>query len=284
MTLHAALAFAGLLLLATTDARAQAPPQPVTIRGYAGEAMEPHITRDGRFLLFNNLNLPPTDTNLYYAERIDDVTFQFRGEIAGANTTSLEGTPTTDRLGNLYFVSLRSYARTASTIYRGRFLDGRVSGVELVSGVSRGVPGMVNFDVDVSQDGEVLYFVDSRFRFGRPKWAHLVVAARRGEGFQRDPDSDRLLRDVNVRGLVYAPCISADGLRLFFTRMDRDVQRGAPALYLATRPDRASPFGPARRLAIDGFVEGPALSPDGAWLYFHRRDGAHYAIYRAPAD
>ncbi|WP_309603896.1 hypothetical protein [Phenylobacterium sp.] len=284
MILPAALALAGSLLLAAADAPTHAPPQAVTIRGYAGEAMEPHLTRDGRYLLFNNLNLPPTDTNLYYAERLDDLTFQFRGEIAGANTASLEGTPTTDRLGNLYFVSLRSYARTASTIYRGRFLDGRVSGVELVPGVSRGVPGMVNFDVDVSPDGEALYFVDSRFSFGRPKWAHLVVAARRGEGFQRDPDSQRLLRNVNVHGLVYAPCISADDLRLFFTRMDRDVQRGVPALYLATRPDKGSPFGPARRLAIDGFVEGPALSPDGAWLYFHRRDGAHYAIYRAPAD
>ena len=187
MTLPATLAFAGLLLLAAPDARSQATPQPVMIRGYAGEAMEPHLTRDRRFLLFNNLNQPPTDTNLYYAERIDDLTFQFRGEIAGANTASLEGTPTIDRLGN-------------------------------------------------------------------------------------------------VRGLVYAPCISADGLRLFFTRIDPDVQRGAPALYLAKRPDRASPFGLARRLTIDGFVEGPALSPDGAWLYFHKRDGAHYAIYRAPAD
>lgn len=284
MTLPATLAFAGLLLLAAPDARSQATPQPVMIRGYAGEAMEPHLTRDRRFLLFNSLNQPPTDTNLYYAERIGDLTFQFRGEIAGANTASLEGTPTTDRLGNLYFVSLRSYARTASTIYRARFLDGRVSGVELVAGVSRGVPVMVNFDVDVSPDGEALHFVDSRFRFGRPKWAHLAVAARRGEVFQRDPDSERLLRNVNVRGLVYAPCISADGLRLFFTRIDPDVQRGAPALYLAKRPDRASPFGLARRLTIDGFVEGPALSPDGAWLYFHKRDGAHDAIYRAPAD
>src|ERR671926_14237 len=31
-------------------------PQRVTIRGYDGEAMEPFITRDGRYLFFNNRN------------------------------------------------------------------------------------------------------------------------------------------------------------------------------------------------------------------------------------
>jgi len=44
--------------------------------------MEPFITRDGRYLLFNNSNDPLVDTNLHYAERIDDLTFAYRGEIA----------------------------------------------------------------------------------------------------------------------------------------------------------------------------------------------------------
>jgi len=53
--------------------------------------MEPFITRDGRYLLFNNSNDPSVDMNLHYAERIDDLTFAYRGEIAGVNTPSLEG-------------------------------------------------------------------------------------------------------------------------------------------------------------------------------------------------
>ena len=83
--------------------------QPVTVRGYAGDAMGPHIPRDARYLLFNNLNHPNVDTNLHYAERIDGATFQYRGQIEGANTPALEGTPTTDRQGDIYFVSTRSY-------------------------------------------------------------------------------------------------------------------------------------------------------------------------------
>jgi hypothetical protein len=274
---------AGTLLSPLAAGAAPAAPQAVTIRGYSGDAMEPHITRDGRFLLFNNLNQPPTDTNLYYAERVDDLTFQYRGEIAGANTPALEGTPSTDRQGDLYFVSTRSYPQTFSTIYAGKFADGRLSGAALVPGISRRTPGIVNFDVDASPDGATLYFVDSRFGGGGPRWAHLVIAHRRGEGFQRDPESGRLLRTVNAEGLNYAPCISADGLSLYFTRATPGPLGAGVSIYLATRPTAGAPFGSPRRLPIAGFVEGPALSPDQKFLYFHRRDAGHFAVYRVPA-
>src|ERR1700730_10102518 len=55
-------------------------PQRVTIAGYSGDAMEPFVTRDGRLLFFNNSN-QSADTNLFWAVRIDDLAFQFRGEI-----------------------------------------------------------------------------------------------------------------------------------------------------------------------------------------------------------
>ena len=37
-------------------------PQRVTIQGYNDHAMEPFITRDGRYLFFNNLNDPAVNT------------------------------------------------------------------------------------------------------------------------------------------------------------------------------------------------------------------------------
>jgi hypothetical protein len=83
-------------------------PKPVTIRGYSGQAMEPFLTRDGRYLLFNNSNDPATDTDLQYAERVDDGTFDYRGKIRGANSAALDAVPSMDREGNLYFVSTRS--------------------------------------------------------------------------------------------------------------------------------------------------------------------------------
>lgn len=255
-------------------------PERVTIRGYSGDAMEPFITRDGRYLLFNNLNQPPVNTNLHYAERIDDLTFQYKGEIEGVNTPAVEGVPTMDRDNVLYFVSPRSYGETRSTIYRGKFDAGKVAAVDLVPGVSRNQPGIVNFDVEVSPDGNTLYFVDSRFAKGGPQTADIVIAQRRGAAFERLADSDAILRNVNTDALEYAPCISSDGLTLFFTRAAKGMAGGV-AVYLAQRESVGAAFTkPQRLVAIEGFVEGPALSPDEKSVYYHRKDGNRFNIYR----
>jgi hypothetical protein len=58
-------------------------PQRVTIEGYDDDAMEPFVTRDGKYLFFNNLNEPRVDTNLHWTERVDDLHFKYRGEIRG---------------------------------------------------------------------------------------------------------------------------------------------------------------------------------------------------------
>src|SRR5271155_6273169 len=81
-------------------------PQPVTIEGYSQDAMEPFISPDGNYLFFNDSNSAP-DTNLYYATRIDDLTWQFQGEIGGVNSSALDAVPSMDVNGNFYFVSTR---------------------------------------------------------------------------------------------------------------------------------------------------------------------------------
>jgi hypothetical protein len=91
-------------------------PQPVTIVGYDQDAMEPFLTRDGNFLFFNNSNDPHVDTNLYWASKVDDLTFQFQGEIRGVNSTALDGVASMDVSDNFYFISTRSYDATWSTI------------------------------------------------------------------------------------------------------------------------------------------------------------------------
>ena len=112
--------------------------------------MEPFVSLDGQYLFFNNSNAA-ADTNLYYATRIDDLTFQFQGEIAGyANTpTSLDAVASMDSNGKFYFVSNRSYPSTLSTIYWGDFSNGTLSNVALVPGVSKLKPGWVNFDAGI---------------------------------------------------------------------------------------------------------------------------------------
>ena len=264
------------------ESRLYAHPQRVAILGYDGQAMEPFLSRDGRYLLFNNLNDPKVNTNLHYAERVDDLTFRYRGELRGVNTPALEGVASMDRRNTLYFVSTRSYESSLSTIYRGVFSAGRVAGVALVPGLSRRQAGQVNFDVEVSPDGNTLYFVDARFGRSGPETADLVVAERRGADFVRRPDSAELLKNVNTEALEYAPCISADGLTLLFTRARLSLVGGSVAIYVAQRAHSTEPFGPPARLAaLDGLVEAPTFAPDERAIYYHRKDGAKYVIYRA---
>ena len=257
-------------------AQAFANPQRVTIVGYAGDTMEPFLSRDGRFLFFNNLNEPQVNTNLFYAERIDDLHFQFRGELRGINTPALEGVASMDSAGKFYFVSNRSYDTTASTLYRGVFSAGSVSQIELVPGVSLHKPGIVNFDAEISADGNTLYFVESEFSHGGPRTARILVAHRSGNTFVRDPAGSALLQTVNSSGLNYAPALTADELEIFFTRVS-----SGPGIYQASRMRVTDAFGPAARIAaIEGFVEAPTLSPDGKALYFHKKEDGHLVLYR----
>jgi hypothetical protein len=252
-------------------------PQRVAILGYEDDAMEPFVTRDGKYLFFNNSNDPSVNTNLHWAQRVDDSTFRYEGEIAGVNTRSLEGVPSMDRQGVFYFISNRSYDQTASTVYRGKFSAGSVSGVELVPGISIAKPGVVNFDAEISADGNSMYFVESHFSFGKPKDARIVIARRNGNAFVRAGDSDSIMATVNVGGFSYAPATSASELEIFFTRLGPN----GPAIFTATRSNTAAPFAATQTIeAINGFVEAPTLSYDGKSLYYHKKENGRFVIYR----
>jgi hypothetical protein len=279
-------AVAGLALLALTLGAAPPTgdfhdPRPVAIAGYVGDAMEPFVSRDGRYLLFNNRNDPPEKTDLYWAERGPAGGFVFRGEIVGANSPALDAVPSLDDAGELYFVSTRSYGQTLSTLYRAHFAVGRATGVEIVPGVSPHIPGLVDFDAEISADGQSLYVAEGDFRGGGslPKAAKIVRFERSGAGFRRDPRSDALLATVNAAGLDYAPDVSADGCELFFTR---DIPGQPPAIYRAIRSGPGQPFGGiARVAAAEGFAEAPSLSGDGRTLYFHRQAVGRFQIWSA---
>jgi hypothetical protein len=251
---------------------------PVMLQGYTGEAMEPFISRDGHFLLYNTRNDGP-DPQLRFAERLDDVTFVDRGELPGAGSPALEGTPSMDSQGTLYFVSTRSYAQDLETVYRGQFDGTRVNDISEVSGLSRKQLGWIVFDVEVTSDGDTLWLAEGLFSGGAaPDSADLLLARGHAGAFARDPDGTRILAAVNSSALEYAPAIGADGLELFFTRADASA--GTASLWRAGRSDVHAPFGaPERILAASGFVEGPSLSPDGHVLYFHRNDGGRYGLW-----
>jgi hypothetical protein len=258
----------------------------VEIAGYSGIAMEPFVSRDGRFLLFNNSNDPASDTDLHFARRIDALHWTYGGPVAGINTATLEGTPTMDSSGRLYFVSTRSYAQTACTIHSAHFADGAASEVQLVDSVCRHEPGVVNFDVDVDASGSVMTFVDSHFGSnGQPKDAILVMARWNGMQFVRSTDSDAVLAAVNAGGaLQYAPALSADHLTLWFTRVADVSGATAPQIWRARRASETTPFEPPVRIdGLGDFVEAAALSADEKLVYFHRKVGTGFRIFAVDA-
>jgi hypothetical protein len=257
-------------------------PQPVAIVGYGSDAMEPFVTRDGAYLLFNDRNDPATDTNLFYATWIDPTDVQFVGQIAGANSTSLDGVASLDAQGELVFVSTRSYAQSLSTLYMADFAAGTATNVALIPGVSRDEATVVNFDAEISADGSALYFVDGIIdpNASLPSAADLVIADRAGSGFTRRSNSAAIFANINSSALEYAPATTADQLDLFFDRFDPSVDT-VPAIYHATRASIDEPFDVPAKLALgDNLVEGPTVSPDGSALYYHQLDGDRYDLYR----
>ena len=290
ITIFATISF--LLTAAVTVRAADAPdvtfgvftnPERVTINNYNQDAMEPFISLDGNYLFFNNSNNPPpgTSTKLYYATRVDDLTFDFAGEIAGVNATGLNAVASMDSNNKFYFISTRSYMQTFSTIYWADFLAGTVSNVELVPGVSKHKPGWVNFDAGISPDGNTLYFVDGFFGTANfPQKASLTIARRKGNHFVRLANSRAIMRKINTGGLNYAPCPTASGLEFFWTRVDPANVSGI-GIYTATRASTSKPYGtPVKIDAATGFVEAPTISADGKSLYYHKNENGTFVIYR----
>ena len=257
-------------------------PVKVNIAGYGGNVMEPFIARDGTILLFNNLNAAPENTNLHWATKVNDSTFNYNGEIAGVNTPDLEGVPTLDNAGNLYFVSTRNYATTLSTLYQGHFSKGIATDVQLVNGVSRLQAGRVNFDVEVSADGQSLYFVDAQFdQTGTPALADLVIATKNGSTFQRLANSTELLKNINSDALEYAACISINQLELYFTRVVVPfTASSSPEIFVSTRQTINEPFGiPSKIQRITGFAEAVTIAPDQKTLYYHKKENNKFVLY-----
>jgi Tol biopolymer transport system component len=155
-----------------------------------------------------------------------------------------------------------------------------VSGPAIVAGVSPTRRGLVDFDQEISADGNTLYFTEGLFTGGSvPASSEVLIARRSDNGFIRDAQSKEILRTINSSArLNYAACTSADELEIFFTRLNGKE----PAILMASRTSTAKPFGAAEKIsAITGFVEAPTISADGRSLYFHLRnpDGV-FSIYR----
>lgn len=257
-------------------------PQKVNVTGYDDHLMEPFLSRDGTTLFFNNSNAPDAITNIHYALRVDKLNFIYQGELIGINTSALEGVPTMDETGKFYFVSTRSYFSTLASLYKGDYENGAVTNIELIPGLSKNQPGWLNFDVEVSKDGNHLFFVDGRFdENGGPHEANLVLASKNSSGEFERVTGQNIFKYINTKDLEYAACISADIMELYFTRIKAPISiHSVPEIFVATRESTSAPFSQPYKIdVITGFVEAATISPDGIKIYYHKLEEDKYQLY-----
>lgn len=275
----AACASGGGSVAPIEDDTSFAGPFPVTITGYDSDAMEPFLTRDGLHLLFNNRNGPTDSTDLHIAARVNDSTFTYLGRLTSLNSTVLDAVPTGATDGTLYFVSLRAYDSTFSTIFSATLTGATASAPARVASISTGGGGLLDFDVDVSADGQSLIVARGRFTGGAlPAEADLRLFSRSGGAFVAAPTSTTAFTAINSPALEYAPALTANGLELCFTRFD---PAGQPVLMLAERASLTDPWSTPRRIrGPAGLVEAGTWSPDARTLYYHASVNGRYVIRR----
>ena len=254
--------------------------QAVTIQGYAGDAMEPSISRDGKYLFWNSLN-DAKDTTLFYARRLNDTTFEYVGQVGGVNGAKphLDAVASLGLDNEFYWVSLRNYPKVLENYQHGHFNNGIVTGVAPVKGdFYKRESGWLIMDAEISPDGQTLVYADAKFTLGPvPSDSIMGIARKSGDAFVKDPNSDTIFQNINVKGVVgYAPSYSADGRTLLFTRL---VQ-GTTKIYVSTRGSMSEPFGKPAQLDIGGdLTEAASQTYDGKKIYYHKKVGSIYKIF-----
>jgi len=259
-------------LVASALAACFAPMQPVTIQGYSDHAMEPFIARDGQTLFFNNRNEPVEETDLHWATRIDDLTFRYRGRLASANSSHLDGVPSLARDGTFAFTSLRAFASRGATIWMGRWTGDAVTQLELVTQLRPGAPPRFNMDGELSASGDRFYVTDNLWAvIGGLRSSDIRLSIREHGQWRRAPEYDAWFAAINTPdAFQYAPATNEAETELYFTRLSRPFLR-APRFetFVSVRGSTTEPFGKPERIdALQGYVEAPTVAPDGA-LYVH---------------
>jgi len=94
------------------------------------------------------------------------------------------------------------------------------------------------------------------------------------------------MKNINTSDLEYAASISANGLELYFTRLAiEDLKKGniRSKIMHSTRNAISKPFEKPEAIeaiGVNDFVEGPAISADERELYYHKREGHKFGLFK----
>lgn len=257
----------------------------ISIVGFNKDAMEPFVSRDGRYLFFNDFTESNPHKDIHWAIRLNARIFQYRGRVKNVNSNQVDGVPSMDIHGNFYFISTKKYNWFSgfNTVYSGKFdpKTGAVNNIKPHPELSLGKAGWVNMDVEISADGQTLYSTQSYFPNGAksPTKSYFFYAKKLGRKFVLQKKSNQIFRRINKDGgingdgIVYAASISKDQRMLFFTKASISSS-GTPVFrsYITKRCHQNAAFGdPLVIRAITGFSEAPTISADEQKLYYHKQ-------------
>ena len=250
--------------------------------------MEPYISRDEKYLFFNN-HKGENNKELYYAEKIENLIFQYKGEVHGVNTPDVDANPTMDSQNNFYFITTRDIdSGDFDTIYTGIFEEGFVKELKKVKGTINVDKKMwVNMGVEITRDGYEMYTSNARFKIGSdfPSEGDIRYAIKEDGEFNIPDNEQDILKNINTDyAIEYAGEVSENGLELFYSQV---ILSNPPIfkLYISKRTNNNEPFNSPKLIAEpfeenkNAFVEAPSLSPDGNRLYYHKLDNNKFSIF-----
>lgn len=265
----------------------------MTIQGYSGSAEEPFITPDGQYLLFDNRTDPlkTPQVKIFYAKKVDALTFTFVGEVKGVDTGNIQIEPRMDDNGTFYFTSPRELtAPDYSGAYRGVWHDGTVTNIEKLPSLGSRQKGVFTELNNVSYDGATAYLQTLILSDSPHSIIQIAVKNPDGSFTQPLPASDpraaaftqafaSFYNGLPSKVIAGPPTLSRDGLEAFYGRDNFNDRSGH--LYVAQRASTSDAFGtPEIVSAAEGFVERPFISPDGTRLYYHKALGdGTFGIY-----
>jgi len=263
----------------------------VTINGLSFDAMEPFISPDRNYLCFNNKN-DGINTKLFYATRVNDSTFTYVGELAGANQTTpphLDAVPDLDGNGNFYWTSTRNYPAELNNLFHGTFNSGNINNIERVQGdFNKNTPGWLTMDHGISLDGQFLYYNIARLDDTNcvgPCETHIGVAQKvNAVTFNILPNSETILENINDSNYIYyAPCISSDNLEFYYTRYLKGEISSSSVfeICVAVRSTTEDSFSIPKVLfseTIANLIEATTLTTDKSIIYYHKKTADSHII------
>lgn len=258
----------------------------IKLEGYSRNAMEIGLSYDGQYLLFNDQ--VKRNKDMHWARRVRDGVYEYKGKVENTISPTVDGTPCFDCEGKLYFTSLKNLRGSSKTMYVADFQDGVATNITPIEGdIYKESPDFpkqiwISLDPSPSSDGSLLFYSEGLFHSPAPFPYPFNIRGAKKVGGKFVKMDDRILVNVNTDSLEYAAAVSSDGLELFFSRISRKGKHPAfVGVYVAKRSAPDEPFGkPEKIMAITGDVEAPVLSPDETQLYYHRKAGGVFKVFR----